>query len=134
MPETTERRSWSRPMIGWSVALVVAAFGAAWGASHWKVASYWRCKRMMAGRDVNRQVEGLQRMAALQLRPGLTREQVRSVFAPLLVDGPLEGEPSDYRKAAKETGFYLAHPPADDDGVALVFDASGRLERWWTVP
>jgi outer membrane protein assembly factor BamE (lipoprotein component of BamABCDE complex) len=134
VPESSERRGWSRRMIVWSVVLVVVAFAAAWGVSNWKIVYYWHCKRLMRSPEVERQVEGLQKMGALQLKPGLTREQVRNIFSPLLVDGPLEGEPSDYKKAARETGFYLAHPPADDDGIALVFDAAGRLEKWWTVP
>jgi hypothetical protein len=134
VPESSEHRGWSRRMIVWSVALVVVAFGAAWGAANWKVVYYWQCKRMMSSKDVNKQVEGLQKMAALQLKPGLTLDRVCKIFEPLLVDGPLEGGPSDYKKSKLETGFYLAHPPADDDGVALMFDAAGRLEKWWIVP
>ena len=127
------RGSW-RATIIWSLVLAVVALGGAWAAANWKTLHLAYCKRFLASKDEGRQIEGIQRVAARHLRPGLTRDEVRQLFAPVRFDGPFEGSPNSLQLSKTGTGFYLVHPMSLDDGVALVFDPAGKLQKWWTVP
>ena len=136
MPEEqapASRGSW-RATIIWSLVLAVVALGGTWTAANWKTLHLAYCKRLLASKDQARQIEGIQKVTTTHLRSGLTRDQVRRLFTPMRFDGPFEGAPGDLRLSKTGAGFYLVHPMSLDDGVALVFDPAGRLQKWWTVP
>ena len=125
--------SW-RAAIIWSLVLAVVALGGAWTVVNWRTLHLAYCKRFLASKDEARQIEGIEKVAARHLRPGLTRDEVSRLFTPMRFDGPFEGSPGDLRRSKTGAGFYLVHPISLDDGLALVFDPAGRLQKWWTVP
>jgi hypothetical protein len=131
--KTETRGSWRATVI-WSLVLAVLAFGAVWAVTGWKTFHLAYCHRLIASKDEDRQIQGILKVAATHLRPGLAREEVARLFAPARLDGPVEGSPNNMHKSKTGDGFYLAHPVSADDGVALVFDPDGRLVKWWTVP
>jgi len=127
------RKSW-RSTILWGLVLAVVALGGTWAVTNWKVLHLAYCQRLMASKSEKRQIDGVQKVGLTHLRAGMTLEQVARLFAPARLDGPLEGTPGEVRASDKATGLYLAHPMSTDDGVALQFDAGGKLVKWWVWP
>ncbi len=128
------RPNFWRATVLWSLVLAAVAFGAAWSAANWKLFHLAYCRRLMASGNEDRQLDGIAKAAATHLRPGLTKEEVKRIFSPVRFDGPMEGSSADMKLSRNGEGFYLAHPVSLGDGIALVFDTEGRLEKWWEVP
>lgn len=117
-------------MIVWLVALPAVLLALAFAGANWKKFDLWRCRRMLASNDMDDKLNGLELIRWRHLRQGLTLEDCRRLFAPLLIE---EETDPDITLLKGEREF-LVHPAGRMQGLILVFDADGRLLFWdWNV-